>query len=80
MSEDQIRNRIKASLATGKLPGVLDLAKVTSLTFKLEACDTADEVATVLDENRISIMKIFKISEVEVSSCIRDVRAIGKLE
>jgi hypothetical protein len=56
------------------------LAKVTSLTFKLEACDTADEVATVLEQNKSAIVKIFKISESEIASCIRDVRAIGKLE
>ena len=76
MSEEKIRSRIKASLATGKLPGVLDLAKVASLTFKLEGCDSADGVATVLEHNKAAIVKIFKISESEIASCVRDVRAI----
>lgn len=76
MSEEKIRSRIKASLATGKLPGVLDLAKAASLTFKLEGCDSADEVATVLEQNKAAIVKIFKISESEIASCVRDVRAI----
>ena len=77
MSEDKIQARIEASLAKGKLPGVFDIPKTLSLKNKLEACDTADEVATVLEQNKSSIMKIFKLSEVEVNSCIRDVRAIG---
>ncbi len=77
MSEDKIRKRINASLATGKLPGVLDLAKVASLTLKLERCDSTDEVVAVLEQNKGSIVKIFKISESEIASCIRDVRAIG---
>lgn len=77
MSEEKIRLRIKASLATGRLPGVFDLPKVVSLTRKLEGCDSADEVATLLEQNKNSIVKIFKISEAEIASCIRDVRAIG---
>lgn len=77
MSEEKIRRRIKASLATGKLPGVLDLAKVASLTLKLEGCDSADEVAATLEQNKSAIVKIFKISETEIASCIRDVRSIG---
>lgn len=77
MSEEKIKSRIKASLATGKLPGVLDLAKVASLTLKLERCDSADEVVAVLELNKASIVKIFKISETEIASCIRDIRAIG---
>ena len=77
MSEDKIQARIEASLAKGKLPGVFDIPKTLSLKSKLEACDTGDEVATVLEQNKSSIMKIFKLSEVEVNSCIRDVRAIG---
>jgi hypothetical protein len=77
MSEEKIQARIEASLAKGKLPGILDIPKTLSLKNKLEACDTADEVAIVLEQNKATIVKIFTISEVEVNSCIRDVRAIG---
>ena len=56
---------------------MFDISKTLSLKNKLEAYDTGDEVATVLEQNKSSIMKIFKLSEVEVNSCIRDVRAIG---
>lgn len=77
MSEEMIRSRIKAALLTGKLPGVLDLPKVISLTRKLEACDSSGEVAVLLEQNRALILKVFKIPEMEISSCIRDIRAIS---
>lgn len=77
MSEEKIQSRIEALLAKGKLPGIFDIPKVLPLKNKLEACDSADEVATVLEQNKILIMKIFKISESEILSCIHDVGVIS---
>jgi hypothetical protein len=77
MSKEKIQSRIEAALATGKNPGLFDMPKALSLKNSLEACDSVDEVATVLEQNKVAIMKIFKISEAEILSCIQDVKEIG---
>lgn len=78
MSEEKIRGRIQAALATGKLPGVFDIPKVVALKSNLEKCDKSGDVAAMLDQNRVAIIKIFNISETELSACIRDIRAVAQ--
>lgn len=45
--------------------------------MQLEKCDTSGEVAAILDQNKVAIIKIFNISETELSACIRDIRAVA---